>query len=143
MKHITDDELRAELPHWVNVCRARGITELRPIRRVGAFPPIRLPWDRWMDPIWREDHNWGGHQDIPNNDHWDCGKYPYGEMADEVNKVLSGQTTIAIPKPDSKVVVSKVVRASAGTTTDLIAQAQTLLGKAQHKLTQAKKESKQ
>ena len=96
-----------------------------------------------MDPYWREDHNFGGHQDIPNNDHWDCGKYPYGEMADEVNKVLASGD-LQTP-PASKVVVSRVVAAaaSAGTTTDLIAQAQTLLGKAQHKLTQAKKESKQ
>ena len=63
-------------------------------------------------------------------------------MADEVNKVLAGAIQV-IEKPASKVVVSRVAQgAAAGTTTDLIAQAQTLLGKAQHKLTQAKKGSK-
>ena len=87
-KNLTDAELEWEVENaWIPQCLAGGIHELRPYQDVGTSTERILP-ELWMDAGWRAAHNFVGHEHMPYNTHWDPGAYPYGEVADEVNKRL-------------------------------------------------------
>ena len=88
------------------------------------------------------------HALIPRNKHGDCGAMNFGKICEiarhELNQkdeVLAGGASRVSSSPASKKVVSAGAVMTPADTAELIAQAQTLLGQAQHKLTQAKKES--
>ena len=74
-----------------------------------------------MSPDRRKEFNFGGHQHIPPpNDHWDSGPYPYGEMADELNKVLKdvGARVAGARSTPAKVSVAQETKPAVSTATD-------------------------
>ena len=87
-RFLTDKELEWEVENaWVPQCLAGGIPELRYYQMVGSNTD-RIKPSLWMDPAFRKEHNFYGHQHMPYNTHWDPGAYPYAEVAGEVNKRL-------------------------------------------------------
>ena len=87
--NLTDDELNWEARKlWLRLCLAGDIAEMKPYKNVGDSRD-RLPGRLSMNPNWREEHNFVGHQHMPFNTHWDPGPYPYHEVAQEVNRLLA------------------------------------------------------
>lgn len=83
--NLSDEELEWERDYWLTLCRAGGLQKLVPWEDVGTYN--KIPDEELMDP--KREFNFFGHSAIPPpSKHWDSGPYKYGEMADEVNKVL-------------------------------------------------------
>ena len=89
MRNLTDAELEWERDNlWMPQVLAGGITEVVPWEAVGSSK--KIPDEVWMSPSARAEFNFVGHQHMPPpNNHWDSGPYPYGEMSDELNRVLA------------------------------------------------------
>ena len=120
MRNLTDEELEWERDKvWLPQVRAGGLTEVVPWERVGSNK--KIPDEVWMSPERRKEFNFGGHQHIPPpNDHWDSGPYPYGEMADELNKVLKdvGARVVGSRSTPAKVSVAQETKPAVSTATD-------------------------